>query len=150
MLGNSLFENTVLPIHRHSREDFCKDQSRKLMPDIVNYLYKVIAKPKMVQRKNGIIRSMYQSLSRIFVNSLEEQSWLDEASKASIIKKLKSIELVLFDKENIESEKVELEKAYQSLDIMKGEYQLNQFGLIEFRRKRIFSLHGENVTAENM
>ncbi|XP_044752109.1 neprilysin-11-like [Coccinella septempunctata] len=150
LLANSLYENTVLPSHRHTREEYCKEQSKTLMPDIVNYLYKVIVNPEVVQKKNKIMRDMFHNLKTRFLNSLGEQKWMDDASKASITQKLNNLKLLLFETDNSDAEKIHLELTYQPLDILKDEYQHNHFDLIEFRRRQFLSLYGEKLTPENM
>lgn len=150
LLGDNLFESTVISSHRHSREKYCRDQTKELMPDIVNYLHKVIAEAEIVQKKNEIIKEMFENLKREFTNTLQQRSWLDNASKTSITEKLNDLELVLFETVDIEQERLYLEKVYESIDISRGKYQHNYFDLMAFKRRKIFSLMGEPLSPQNV
>ncbi|XP_044751126.1 endothelin-converting enzyme homolog [Coccinella septempunctata] len=150
ILANSLFENTVLPSHKHSRTDYCDERSEELMPDIINYLYKKIIPPEELKEHNKYIEELYNDLASSFNKSLENLDWLDDASKMSIRKKLDSIQLAMFRNDDVDSEIVYLEDGYKDLVLKDSDYQYNFFNLMEFRRKRLFSLQGQKVTSENM
>ncbi|KAL3282091.1 hypothetical protein HHI36_005289 [Cryptolaemus montrouzieri] len=150
ILANSLFENTVLPCHRHSRIEYCQKQSRRLMPDIANYLYKKSIKTNLLNEQNSHVLRIYEILRQQLYDTLQKQTWLDETSKASMKSKLDKIQVVTLNNTDTSSEKKYLEESYQNLIIQENDFQLNFFNLREFGNRKTFSLHGEKVTPENM
>ncbi|KAL3282086.1 hypothetical protein HHI36_005285 [Cryptolaemus montrouzieri] len=150
ILANSLYENTILPVHRHSRVEFCKKQTQELMPDIANYLYKKLTSTEEFEDQSKFVETMYNDLKIQFDKSLENLEWLDVKSYESVKKKIDGINLALFRNDDILSEMVLLNTSYAALELVLNGYQDNLFNLMKFRRRNFFSLQGEKVTPENM
>ncbi|KAK9870383.1 hypothetical protein WA026_007949 [Henosepilachna vigintioctopunctata] len=149
MLADSLFQNTVVPIHRHSRSKYCREVSQKLMPDITNYIYQLNNYNEEMVKSTAVVKDIFEKLKNRFKKSLEGRNWLDEFSKNSIIQKVDDLELV-FTSSNLTSEKFALENAYNNLILDKGNYQANLFNLIKYSKRRLLSLYAQKVTPENM
>lgn len=150
ILATSLFENTVLPSHKHTRTDYCKERSQELMPDIINYLYKKIIPSDELKEHNKYVGEIYNDLAQRFNKSLDNQEWLDDTSKSSIRNKLDKIQLVTFRNDDIGDEISYLQNGYKDLELKDSNYQYNFFHLMEWKRKRLFSLQGQKVTTDNM
>ncbi|KAK9870380.1 hypothetical protein WA026_007946 [Henosepilachna vigintioctopunctata] len=149
ILTSRIYVNTVLPSHKHSRVKYCQDQSKELMPDIVNYLYKMVTKTEDLNKQNADLKIIYEVLKDRFRNELEKGSWLDKSEMASLLKKLDKIQLVMFQNNDIESERDYLEETYKDL-LMTYQYQFNLFALSRFKTKKLLSLHGKAFSEKDI
>ncbi|KAL3282089.1 hypothetical protein HHI36_005287 [Cryptolaemus montrouzieri] len=148
ILASSLYENTVLPVHRHSRIEFCKKQTLDLMPDITNYLYKKLTLTEELTDQTEVVETMFNQLKKKFDESSQNLEEIDDESSAK--KKINGIKLAMFRNNDTSTEIGLLNTSYAVLELDHNDYLYNFFNLMEFRRKIYFSLQGVEVTAENM
>lgn len=114
------------------------------MPDIANYLYKIIPNAKLEEQSEYILK-IFDHFKNQFNKSLEDSTWIDDLSRNKMIHKLERIKLSLFTPEDHSEEQNFLEKIYTEL-IEEKDYPSNLISLTKLKNKQKLSLHGQTVT----
>ncbi|RZC34171.1 endothelin-converting enzyme-like 1 [Asbolus verrucosus] len=138
--AHDLFINTVLSKEKSNRNLFCFDLSKKLLPDVWAYLVKSVTINEQ-KYQNVRVTNLFTKLKHNFCNSFQNEAWMDESTKISLISKCRNLSLILFSS----VEEATLTKRYQTLNLT-GNYQINLIHLLLHYRQTIYSIEGTTIS----
>lgn len=148
ILAEKYYQELVLPTPKHSRAKYCSNLSRKLFPDVSNYLQQKAQLDKDFKQRKNYIHDIFQNLKHDFQNFLINSDWLDDFSRNSMINKLNNLKLETSSMD-LKDEIVYLRKLYLKL-FLKRDFSFNYNQVTKFRRQTFFNLHGKEASTDNI
>ncbi|XP_045471469.1 uncharacterized protein LOC123678477 isoform X1 [Harmonia axyridis] len=142
----SIYENIVLQSHVESRTEFCKKQTKHIMPSIANYLYKIETDTHLTNNSVSYIRVIFDLLRKQSLKYLEGSKWLNPEDLKKFEGKLNEIKLSIFSDEDYDEE-IDLLNERHNGNLGQDDYPTNLIYLMKLKNKNLFSLLGKRVTA---
>ncbi|XP_044761009.1 neprilysin-2-like [Coccinella septempunctata] len=149
VLFEKYYQEVVLPTPRESRSKFCRVMSRKFFPDISNYLYRRTSINEEFNERKTYLVDVFKSMQRNYKDLLSSLDWLDDASRNSMMNKVKNLKIDTASND-LTRETIYLSELYNELYLKREDFSFNYHAAVYYRRKRFFSLHGKPVENENI